>query len=284
VLYISDYDAKTVLAFPANERAGNAKPLATIPIGDVPVGLWVDRNGILYVAAFSAVYEFKPGATSPFQTITSGITEALSVAVDANGTLYVANADDKNVLVDEYAAGSTQPSLAFTITIPGTTIAFPGAMTFDPAGNLYVETAFESGGDHVFRFAPGATTGTDLRLEVVGGEDGLACDAEGNLYVGNGGSINIYRSGHKRPYKTVVESSTMPSMFALTRAGALYVPLSGNSFAQSSLQEFARHEKGPVNGLTGDFEEPVGAALQAEASEPTNFTTVPALQFHESLR
>ncbi len=91
VLYVSDYANDDVLAFDASPRAKNRQPLLTIPVGAHPNGLWVDRHGVLYVAAYESVLEFKPGATAPFRTITAGVTGAVAVTVDTGGTLYVVN-------------------------------------------------------------------------------------------------------------------------------------------------------------------------------------------------
>jgi len=57
----------------------------------------------------------------------------------------------------------------------------------------------------------------------------------------------------------------MPSFFALTSDGAIYAPISGRNPGQASLLEFAPRNIEATNAITGDFLEPVGAALQAEA-------------------
>ena len=186
VVYVSDYLNDDVLAFPASTHAKNPAPLLTIALGTHPNGLWVDRDGILYVAAYSSVLEFKPGLTTPFRTITDGVTGAEGVTVDKHGTLYVVNHAGAAVTVVEYRHGDSAPSQTLTLTEPDSLFGFPGGATFDAAGNLYVATLFypETNG-HVFRFAPGATTRTDLGLAEVGSQDGLAFDARGNFYVGN---------------------------------------------------------------------------------------------------
>jgi hypothetical protein len=57
----------------------------------------------------------------------------------------------------------------------------------------------------------------------------------------------------------------MPSQFTLTRDGTIYAPISGKNPGQSTLLEFAPHDEIPVNAINGVFEEPVCAALHAEA-------------------
>jgi hypothetical protein len=265
VLYVSDYNNLNVLVFSANPRAKNAKPLLTIGIGAHPYGLWVDRQGILYVATGASVQEFRPGATAPFQTITQGINRAEGVTVDSNGTLYVVGNAGTDVAVVEYPAGSTSPSQTLMMTVPDSQFGFPGGATFDSAGNLYVDAAFypENNG-HVFRFAPGQTTGMDLGLEYVGGQDGLAVDAGGNLYVGYFGQIEVYHAGATKPFKTVGTASDFPSFFARSPKGIIYQPMASGP-SDSALLEFGINSKNPIDSISGFFAAPIGAAVRSAA-------------------
>jgi hypothetical protein len=90
-------------------------------------------------------------------------------------------------------------------------------------------------------------------------------DSSGNLYVGDQGSISVYAPGQKTPFRQIIGQSQQPVYFAVTRSGALYVPITGDNSANSFLEEFAPGASKPSNVLSGHFEEPVGAALKAEA-------------------
>jgi hypothetical protein len=253
-----------VQAFPAGLRAKNPPPVETISsftVDTEPSGLWVDKRGILYVASGRSVLEFKPGSTKPFRTIAAFGPE--TVAVDARGTLYVDNDDGGNALVGVYPPGSMKPSRTITLS-EGSIKASAGEMTFDSSGNLYVTAFFYRKGGFVFECAAGSSKCTDLGLPTAGG-DGLGMDSSGNLYVGDQGTISVYAPGQKTPFREISGVSQQPVYFAVTRSGALYVPITGNESPNSFLEEFAPGASTPTNVLSGHFEEPVGAALQAEA-------------------
>lgn len=267
VLYVSDYTNLDVMAFSADPHAQNTQPLLTIGLGAHPYGLWVDRQGVLYVAAGDSVQEFKPGATTPFLKIIQGINRAEGVVVDSKGTLYVVINAGVDVAVVEYPAGSTTPSQTLTMTVSGSQFGFPGGATFDSAGNLYVDATFypESTG-HIFRFAPGQTTGTDLGLADAGSQDGLAVDAKGNLYVGFFGQVEVYRPGATQPFKTIGVPSDYPSFFARSPKGIVYEPVAASVPSNSAVLEFAPTSQKPVNSITGSFfSAPVGAAVRSAA-------------------
>ena len=267
VLYVSDYTNLDVMAFSADPRAKNTRPLLTIPLGVHPYGLWVDRNGVLYIATLGSVLEFKPGATMPFRTITKGVNRAEGIVVDSQGTLYVTNNAGVDVSVVEYRRGSTTPSQTLTMTVSGSQFGFPGGVTFDTAGNLYVDAAFyPQPNGHVFRFAPGEKTGTDLGLADVGSQDGLSVDASGNLYVGFFGQVEVYRHGETQPFETIGVSSDYPSFFARSPKGIVYEPVGAGVPSDSALLEFAPGSPYPIDSITGSFfSAPIGAALRSAA-------------------
>lgn len=118
----------------------------------------------------------------PITTISTGMNAPEGIAVDNNGTLYVANTASLhggNTTVTEYPAGSSAPSI--TINTPYR----PISVTTDTKGNLYVGGA--SGGTVVIaEYARGRTTPikTVFPTSVHGVPfmGGLAVDSRGNLY------------------------------------------------------------------------------------------------------
>ncbi len=58
------------------------------------------------------VVVYAPGSKSPSRTITNGITSPDGLAVDSNGTLYVANLYQNNVV--EYRSGQSDPFQTIT--------------------------------------------------------------------------------------------------------------------------------------------------------------------------
>lgn len=176
----------------------------SVGAGNIPFGMTVDASQNLYVAISSfgsgtpSVEVFPRGATKPSTVYTSGLSAPTDVAVDGNGTLYVANLSQNegsgcgagsgpggNVV--EYDAGSTSPSR----TIAG----FPGCpsgIAVDSSGNAYLSYVYypTSGflQSDVIEYANKSTTGTALGLQPPGGPQigGLQVASNGDLLVQNG--------------------------------------------------------------------------------------------------
>jgi hypothetical protein len=265
-LYVSDYLNGEILAFPASEHAANAPPLQTIDLhGATPQGLWVDRTGTLYAVVNTSVEAFHPGAATPFLTITQGLEHPVSVAVDANLTVYVNDEERTSLAILEYPEGSTSPALDIPLSVAGTSFSFAGGLALDRAGNLYVSAFFyPKPPAHVYRIPPGSTTATDLGLSDVGNSAGLGVDGHGNLFVGDQESnIGVYPPGATSPARTITVGSIGSPLFAVTASGALYVPF--QRYNSGSVEEFAPRAGSPSNVLTGTwFGQPYGAALERE--------------------
>lgn len=114
----------------------------------------VDASGTLYVGANTGsnttVTAYPAGSSTPSLTITSSGSfcefGSAGVAVDASGTLYVANCSN----VTEYSAGSTTPS---GVTIPTGGGLYGGAgVAVDAARTLYVAS------NNTVTEYPGSTT------------------------------------------------------------------------------------------------------------------------------
>jgi hypothetical protein len=186
----------------------------------------LDTAGNLYLVRFGDVAIYAPGQTSPERTITNGISDPGTIAVDPQGNLYVANAytgsqPSPNIAV--YAPGASSPTRTIT---DGITIAY--AMTTDGTGNLYVlNSCINRGGcsnsqNNVAIYSPGS----DTPAHVVNGLDfpvTLAVDSSGNLYVANNGSaesdpgsVTVYVSGAYSLIRTVTHNVNNPLYLALS--------------------------------------------------------------------
>ncbi|MBV8531833.1 MAG: hypothetical protein JO104_10980 [Candidatus Eremiobacteraeota bacterium] len=159
--------------------------------GAIPFELAADSKnlyvGLLNPSGPSSVEVFPRGATKPSKIYTDGITGPLDVAIDAHGTLYVANfvsSSSCNVL--EYAKGSMKPTATIT-DVPGC----PNGVAVDSASNLYVTYIYYPTGKpwqtDVLKYARGSTSGVRLNLKAPGRNDfyGLAVDAKGDVLVAN---------------------------------------------------------------------------------------------------
>jgi hypothetical protein len=92
------------------------------------------------------VVVYAPGKKVPFRSITDGITSPVGIAVDASGTLYVAN-DFQNT-VTEFKSGASEPYQTITRGLDG-----PLDVTVNEQGWLYVVNL---GGNSIAEFAPGS--------------------------------------------------------------------------------------------------------------------------------
>jgi sugar lactone lactonase YvrE len=250
--------------FSADIHQSNPPLLGTITNGTTrPEGVWIDRNGTLYVANAeqyprnASLAEYKQGATSPFRTITSGLYAPAAVAVGDDGTVYVNSVDGNTTgKVVEYARGKLKPKRTVTLPDPGYSLT-PGGLAFDQNGNLLAATLLNSTTVHVFKIAPGSSHVIDLGLQGVGGP-AIGVDGAGNLYTAGLYLVAVYPPGAISP------SRTFPLNFyanglAVAHNGTLYVV--GNL----TVAEFAPGASSPTNyidtdyGETGTFDAALGA-------------------------
>lgn len=232
ILYISDLEANSVTLYPAN--VASPAPLSTITSGVFePEGIFVDRNGTLYVAnsayshaSLASVTVYPPGATQPSLTIQASTYEPMSVAADSKGNVYVGGNENGTVVINEYAAGGTT---AINTVFPTGNHGDPfmGGLAVDRRDNLYASFfVYDHPPAHVVKFAPGLANERDLKLGGLDSIDlnpGLGRDAKGNLYVGGAlYGINVYRHGSRKPSRTI--SGGFSQFFTVAPNGALYDP------------------------------------------------------------
>lgn len=140
------------------------------------------------------MYAADPLNPGPLETITQGIACPDGLAIDAAGTLYVAN--QCAATVTEYPAGSTSPSVTLNQGLP-----VPGFEAIDPQGNLWVTNTACPG--NVVEFVPGGTSPARTITKGINCPEGIAFDAGGNMYVatqpGTWAEIAVYPPGHDRP-------------------------------------------------------------------------------------
>jgi hypothetical protein len=199
VIYSGNFGANTITIYPM--KGTNPAPIGTISTGlSEPERLFVDKNLNLYatnIGTPNAVVAYKPGATSPFLTITNGVDGPTGITVGADGTIYCANTT--NNTVTEYPKGKKSPKL--TVTLSGET---PENMAVDGANNLYIQYLGGSLGSGVLKVPPGQTSGTDLNL-VIGSAGALSVDHSGNVVILDAGhsTIDVFPAGQTTPSKTL---------------------------------------------------------------------------------
>ena len=174
------------------------KPMGHITEGiNYPQGLYVDANGVLYVANRGAgnVLAFRRGAKSPFATFADGMEQPEGVTVCPDGTLYVANilgSGGGSGDITAYAHGSRNPT--GTLTYAGGYFFY---LACDASGNLFATIVYGSTGT-VLAFPNAQQSGvTQLPITYGGNPGGIAVDAAQNLLVPYGnGVVEFTESGN----------------------------------------------------------------------------------------
>lgn len=215
-VYVADYAKSDIEIYP--QSVNNPKPCGKITQGiSSPEGIYVNAKGTLYVANYSAgtVTEYLRGKRTPSVTL-STTAPGYDVFAGKDGTVYVA--EQTLGQVAEYDAGSTTVSRTIAIDEP------TGVAT-DSHNNLYVNHLSNTDGvSHVVKFAPKATSGTDLGFTVsFSGE--VKLDKQNDVIVGdrnNNDVIYIYPPGSTTPSRSFSTPGGNPVDFTLNSTETLF--------------------------------------------------------------
>lgn len=203
LVFVSDLSDNTVWICPTN-------------LGDV-------RRGILY-------------PTGQLQ----GVSSPVQLAVDAQGTVYVADAQIDATgagEITEYARGSTSPTSSLK-----TGLATATGVAVDGSGTVFVSNKYAGS---IVVFAKGKRTPKATVTSGLTGPDGLATDAAGNLYIADSSANDVLRMAHGSNTPTSLRLSGImrPTGVAVDSAGRLYV--ANTSGAASNVTVYARGHTKP---------------------------------------
>jgi DNA-binding beta-propeller fold protein YncE len=186
-----------------------------------PWGLYVDKNGNLYVAnQTNTVTVYPPGSVYPSATYSQGLCHPLFPIVDRQGDLFVANGRScgSGPATVEYLPGSTNPY--HVLQIPATEV---DGLDFDGQQNLYVAYCVTSNRGHgsIEKFAPGSPQGQILGM-TVHKPQGLIVDAEGNILMVDTSrttrDVVVYAPGARHPNARVkLPKGSIPNQIAITK-------------------------------------------------------------------
>lgn len=254
-IYVADFAKSDVEIY--SQGVANPRPCAKITTGvSAPEAIYVDARGTLYVANFSpsTVTEYLAAKRTPRLTITTP-APGYDIFVGSDKTLYLAEATANTVA--EYAPGATSPFL--TLSINGG----PHGVATDKQNNLYVSYLSDSDGvSHVEKFAPKATTGTDLGFTVsFSGE--VKLDANNDVVIGdrnNNDIVYVYPPGQTVPSRSFATPGGNPVDFALNKAETLFYVSGFNAVQVMNFQTGVQ-----VNGITSGLTSPSGVAAYPPA-------------------
>jgi hypothetical protein len=218
-------------------------PALTITSGtSQPQSLMLDRLSNLFVNQCDAscghappdrIEIYAPPYTSaPATTITNGVSLALGLSMDDSRNLFASYIDAGKVGV--YAP----PYTGVPTVISG--LIHPWGMGFDPAGDLFVTSAY--GGGTVTQFAP-PFTGPPTAIGTAGSNPvSLLFDGAGNLYVAQALSaeVLVYAPPYTGLPVQTISLSVGPS--------AILMDASGNLFANGAFQNEVEVLSPPYTG------------------------------------
>jgi len=235
LLYVSVEGSSKVLIYPESDY--NHSPIGTITSGvNDPWGLYVDKNGNLYVAnQTNTVTVYPAGSVYPSATYSQGLCHPLFAMVDHQGDVFVANGracGGGHATMVEYLPGSTNPYQVFQT--PGTEL---DGIDFDLQGNLYLAYRVTTNRGHgsIEKFAPGSTQGQILGM-TVHKPQGLIVDSQGNVVVvetaHTSRDVVVFAPGARHPSARVkLPEGSIPNQLALTeKEDKLFVSSYNNGY------------------------------------------------------
>lgn len=186
--FISDFDANLVAIY--SQKGKKHNPIGEITNGiSAPLGVYVsDKTRDLYVANYGTddVVVYKPGGTSPIETLTGLNGPAADVTVDLSGNVYVTTFASNTIFV--FAKGSTKPTS--TLTDNNQPLYW---ITSDPKRDIFVNGF----GGFVDEFRAGSSSPETLPITFQY-PGGLSVDQKNDLVVADqggssgGGNITSY--------------------------------------------------------------------------------------------
>jgi hypothetical protein len=258
-VYVSNYYYSDIEIYPKNWIT-SPKPCATIVQDTLgPSGISVDKDGNLYVSNFCchAISVFPRNARSPSRTlVTAGAPQYAFVGSD--GTVY--SSESFSNQVEEFAPGAKTATQTISINNPW------GVAT-DSRNNLYVVSNVLANGTltaHVVKFAPGATTGTDLGLDISGPgyAFGIKIGRNDSIVVGEGnGHVDVFPAGATSPSRRFPTVSAFDITLS-TLESKLYV---ASSIYNGGVAEYDFDTGAPLGTIVTGLVEPDGVAYDPPA-------------------
>jgi len=211
-VYASDGDAGAVYVFP--ESGTHQQPLRHFGSFNSPTSLAIDGAGNLYVPDWGkgsydgSVHLIARGRSEPFLTLNDTGALPSDLAVDAAGSVYVANGYDEKSCggggdVRVYLKGATTSAYTICDSVLGEPYSQVNGVAVDSKGDVYV-TWQEGNNTHgrVREFTPGPHYTGQFLPPVFRDPSAVAVDAKGNVIVSDVApqhpAVFVYTPGAKR--------------------------------------------------------------------------------------
>jgi DNA-binding beta-propeller fold protein YncE len=201
-----------------------------------------DSANNLYVASCPSCIEYhshsgdgsvdvyKAGTTKLVRTITKGIDQPISLAVDTNDDLYVLNPSYPHPTVTVYAPGSGKPLRKLTQGLSGVAV-----VALDPSNNVFVMNGSGYGNQSIVEYQAASDKLLRTITSGIQSPKAIALDGSGTLYVANDsggvgrGMISVYPPGASTPSYQIESGVDYPSALTVDDKDELYVANVGYS-------------------------------------------------------
>jgi len=183
---------------------------------------FVSGNGVGPQAIYQVSGEPSTQKLVPYSS--AGQSSPYAIAVDATGSVYIADSNNNRVL-KESLSGST-----YTESVIGSGLDSPAQVAVDGRGNVYIA---DSGNGRVVKESLNAGVYTQTTISSgYSSPNGVAVDANGNVYVAdtlNDRVLKLTLSGNSYT-QTVLPASGLSTVFgvAVDGAGNVYIADTGN--------------------------------------------------------
>jgi hypothetical protein len=208
VVYVANWYRNAVEVVSANKKHTLLREISTAPYA--PNSVHVDGSSNLWVALNTAgsdpsLYVYKPGASTPFRTLTGVTHIPVGVAIDSDGTAYVTDENEGTGEVLVFAPGSNTP----TSTLLDANGSCCGWVAIDQHHNLFFTYQAKSGpGGAVDEFVHGSTTPKSLGLTLATSPGGILVLKDDTIIVTEQG---ITASNLPAKIDTFKKGATSPS-------------------------------------------------------------------------
>jgi hypothetical protein len=246
------------------------------PIGQItglmnPNGLYVDSTGNLYVANESAhqILVYPPGATTPSKTLDDTGWDPVDIAIDTDGTVYVANlltsAGAQPGSVSVYKNGSL--TVSYLINDPNfqrvNSVALTKTHTLYVTNNL---ATLPTGPGDIITFKRGSHGPGHLPAIKLKFAGGIKFDSTGDFVTTDqvDPAIERYKVGKAKPFQSLTTTGEPYRVGLNTTEAFVYVANATNS----EVDQYSYPALKMVNKITKGFSatnQPIGVALAPAA-------------------
>lgn len=228
---------------------------ATLAFGDLngSSGVAVAGDHTVFVTdRDNRVLRLPAGTSTPSELPFTRLISPFGAAVDAAGTVYVADTGRDQVL--KLPAGASTPE-----PLPFTGLAGPTGVAVDADGTVYVA---DSGNDRVLSLAVGATDPTVLAFTGIDNPVGVAVGDDGTVLVADAAHNRVVSLEAGQESQLSFTSLTKPAGVAVSTDGTVYVADSGNNRVLALSEGATAPTQLPFDGLRS----PQGLALDDDGT------------------